>query len=145
VLTQLKFGLKHHQPIKGKYMVLSPQDKIKLYALSNLEDYELPSDITDVAELYDEVSETRYDIADILYEMREGEFETNIPTSCSRHYESKSVATKMLDGSWVGWTYWYGGGKHGCPEEIEWIEDAYDLICSEEEKMVAVRTFTMKK
>ena len=48
----------------------------------------------------------------------------------------------MPDGSWVGWTYWYGGGKYGEPEAIDWMDDAYDLACTEEEKVVTVRTFT---
>jgi hypothetical protein len=81
-------------------------------------------------------------VYDARYEAREGEVETDIPCEWSRHYESKSVAAKMLDGSWVGWTYWYGGGKHGEPWAIDWIEDAYNLSCTEEEKLVLVRTFT---
>lgn len=75
-------------------------------------------------------------------EVREGEVKTDIPCSYDRNYESESVAAQAIDGSWVGWTYWYGGGKHGNPEEIEWMQDAYDLSCMEEQKMVTVRTFT---
>lgn len=81
---------------------------------------------------------------DFESEFREGDEETNIPADWSRHYECKSVAAKLSDGSWVGWNYWYGGGKHGNPEEIEWMEDAYDLDCKEEEKTLIVRTFTKK-
>jgi hypothetical protein len=82
------------------------------------------------------------DLQDIMYEFREGEVETKLPCDYSRHYESKSVAAKIPDGSWVGWTYWYGGGKHGEPEAIDWMQDAYDLKVTEEEKLVIVRTFT---
>lgn len=67
--------------------------------------------------------------------------ETDVECQWSRHYESKSVAKKMVDGSWVGWTYWYGGGKHGAPEDVSWIEYAYDLDVEEEEKLVTVLTF----
>jgi hypothetical protein len=74
-------------------------------------------------------------------EFRPGEVETGIPTPYSRHYESKSVARKLSDGSWVGWTYWYGGGKHGEPEAVEWMEDAYALDVTEREQMVTVREF----
>lgn len=74
-------------------------------------------------------------------EVRGGEVETDIQADWSRHYESKSVAAKLPDGSWVGWTYWYGGGKHGEPESVEWISEAYDLNCTEEERVVTVRTF----
>lgn len=68
---------------------------------------------------------------DVLSEVREGDEETEIGGEYSRYYESKSVAAKMLDGSWVGWTYWYGGGKHGDPESIPWMDDAYDLDVSQ--------------
>jgi hypothetical protein len=78
-------------------------------------------------------------------EFRPGTVETEIPCDYSRHYESKSVATKLSDGSWVGWCFWYGGGKHGCPEEIEWMEDAYDLDVTETEKLVLVREFKKKE
>lgn len=79
---------------------------------------------------------------DAQSEVREGEFETGLKCDWSRHYESKAVAAKLPDGSWVGWTYWYGGGKHGEPEAIEWMDSAYDLTCTEEEKVVTVRTFS---
>jgi hypothetical protein len=59
----------------------------------------------------------------------------------SRNYESDEVGAKLPDGSWVGWTHWHGGGKHGKPEAIDWISDAYDIACTEEQKMVTVRSF----
>lgn len=83
-----------------------------------------------------------WELQDATEEVRPGEVETDIKCEWSRHYESNSVAAKYLDGSWVGWTYWYGGGKHGEPEAIDWIDSAYDLDCVEEEKVVTVRTFT---
>lgn len=58
-----------------------------------------------------------------------------------RHYECEEVAAKCPDGTWVGWTYWHGGGKHGEPAEVEWMEYAYDVTLTEEQKMVTVRTF----
>jgi len=70
--------------------------------------------------------------------------ETNIEPPYSRHYESKSLAFQF-GSTWIGWTYWYGGGKHGCPGEIEWIDDAYFLDCVEKEIMVIKRTFTRKE
>jgi hypothetical protein len=50
----------------------------------------------------------------------------------------------MADGSWVGWTYWSGGGKHGEPESISWMSEAYELDVKEEEKLVIVQTFSKK-
>jgi hypothetical protein len=75
-------------------------------------------------------------------EVRSGGVETNLSCPSSRHYEADAVAMKMPDGSWVGWTYWHGGGKHGEPEAIDWMNEAYPVECKEEEKMVVVRTFS---
>jgi hypothetical protein len=74
-------------------------------------------------------------------EFRCGGEETDIAAEWSRHYESESRAVKLADGTWVGWTYWFGGGKHGEPEAVEWMPDAYLLKVTEEEKLVTVRTF----
>lgn len=81
---------------------------------------------------------------DYKNELREGSFETGIACNYSRHYEGKSVAMKMSDNSWIGWTYWYGGGKFGEPEAIDWMSEAYELNYKEEEKVVIVRTFEKK-
>lgn len=104
---------------------------------------ELPPDMSG------EQIEARYDelVAqdahwDAWNEAREGNYETGLPCDYSRHYESKAVATKAPNGQWVGWTYWYGGGKHGDPESIDWMEHSYFLDCAEETKTVIVRTFT---
>lgn len=79
---------------------------------------------------------------DAMEEVRQGDAETDLKCEHSRHYESKAVAYKMPDGSWVGWTYWYGGGKHGEPEAIEWMSKAYDLNCREERQLIIKRTFS---
>jgi hypothetical protein len=81
-------------------------------------------------------------LGDSKYEVRCGDLETELSCESSRHYESNAVAMKFPDGSWVGWTFWCGGGKHGEPEAIEWINNAYDIECKEEEKLVIVRTFS---
>ena len=107
---------------------------------------EKPAEITaeNVEELYDELCD---DDAhwDYLSELREGEVETGLPCEWSRHYESMSVAVKAPNGQYVGWTYWYGGGKHGEPEAIDWMHDAYLLDVKEEEKLVVVQTFTKRE
>jgi hypothetical protein len=74
-------------------------------------------------------------------DFRSGDVDTNVPCPSDRHYESKSVAMKTEEGDWLGWTYWFGGGKHGEPQSIDWMSEAYDLTCQEEEKLVVVRTF----
>ena len=78
---------------------------------------------------------------DAMNEIRCRGTETGLQCEYSRHYESDAVAAQMPDGTWVGWTYWHGGGKHGQPAAIDWMDSAYDVDCTEEEKMVVVRTF----
>lgn len=75
-------------------------------------------------------------LEDARPEVRGSGIETGLPCESSRHYEAKAVAAQMLDGSWVGWTYWYGGGKHGEPDAVEWIEYAYDVEVREVTKVV---------
>lgn len=82
---------------------------------------------------------------DAKNEVREGQNDTDLPCDDSRHYESKSVAAKAPNGKWVGWTYWYGGGKYGEPDAIPWMEHAYFVDCVEEKKVVTVRSFSVAK
>ncbi len=81
-------------------------------------------------------------LQDSRNEVRGTGTETGLPCPSSRHYESDSVAVQYIDGSWIGFTYWYGGGKHGEPEGIDWMDDAYDLTVTEEPRTITHRTFT---
>lgn len=130
--------------------MLTPLQKVKLLVLIAAtswkpEEFRIASDATgeQIDECYERARERDPDtIQDASSEVREGQTETGLGGEWSRNYESKAVASKTPAGDWVGWTYWHGGGKHGSPEELPWMEDAYDLTCVEEEKMVTVRTFT---
>ena len=128
---------------------MTPYQKLQYLILSKAAEWdeielgEVKSENID--DLWDEY-ENQDSIYDATNEMRSTwDEETDIRCESSRHYESKSVAAKMPDGSWVGWTYWYGGGKHGEPESIDWMERAYDIDCVEEEKVMTVRTFTKRE
>jgi hypothetical protein len=107
---------------------------------AELNSQDAPTDVTaeNVTDLFDAIDEPYEAMSEVRGSY---ETETNIRAPYSRHYEAKSVAAKAPDGSWVGWTYWYGGGKHSEPDAVEWISDAYDLTCTEEQKMVTVQTF----
>ena len=121
---------------------MTPTQKLKWAILVACEDYnDLAQGVTEenIDDIYEENEDLIYDT---YYEFREGKVETGIPCEYSRHYNCYSVAAKMPDESWVGWTYWYGGGKHGEPEAIDWMSEAYNLTCKEEEKLVVVQTFT---
>ncbi len=119
---------------KLKYLILKKSD----YPLPDMDDDSIEDAYIDFLES-DSYTDAYWEA---IYEIREGEEDTNIEPQYSSNYESKSVATKMDDGSWVGWTYWYGGGKHAEPEAIDWVDDAYDVEFTEEEKKIIVKTFT---
>lgn len=124
---------------------MTPEQKIKHLILTKVAEWndeeKPPFDPATIDALWDALVEGELHW-DPMNEVREGEAETDIPSPSSRHYESKSVAAQAVDGLWVGWTYWYGGGKHAEPEAIDWMESAYDLSCVEEQKTATVRTFT---
>jgi len=126
---------------------MTPQQKIKWAILNLATDMEEldrpPYPCENIDDLYDEFYEEYDDtLQDAESEIRQGDVETGLPCESSRHYEADAVAIILPDNSWVGWTYWYGGGKHGEPESINWQRDAYDLKCTEETKMVIVRKFS---
>lgn len=100
----------------------------------------LPDNLTgeQIDELWDDFSDEWGAMSDV----RESGMETGLDAPYSRHYESDAVAVQCPDGSWVGFTYWYGGGKHSDPGSIDWVEYAYDVNCKVEEKVMTVHTFT---
>ena len=96
--------------------------------------------------VYEEACENDEDsLQDPKNEIRCSGLPTGLPVPYSRHYEATAVARKYIDGSWVGWTYWYGGGKHGDPGSVDWIDAAYDVISTKEEKLVVVHAFSIPK
>jgi hypothetical protein len=127
---------------------MTPEQKIKheilIDAIENNDDLNWEGEITaeNVAQAWEEVLVNNNSHWDFVSEFRASGEDTGLPSQYSRHYEAKEVARKLTDGTWVGWTYWYGGGKHGEPGAIEWMEDAYFLDVKEEEKVVMVREFT---
>ncbi|MDR2331906.1 MAG: hypothetical protein LBE61_00320 [Burkholderiaceae bacterium] len=125
---------------------MTPQQKLKHAILLKAVVHKTiadPGQITagNVDEVYDDLN-VDGNLQDAREKIRCSGTETGLTCNWSRHYESDAVAAQMPDGSWVGWTYWYGGGKHGEPEAIEWIAHAYDLACEEKQVTVTQRTFT---
>lgn len=120
---------------------MTPTQKIKWLVLAKAAQWSEaeppPYPCAEVDDLYDAGSE-RDDIYDAISEVRSSGEETGLPADWSRHYESKSVAVCLPDGTWVGWTYWYGGGKHGAPGSVPWMECAYDVAMREETRVVRV-------
>lgn len=125
---------------------MKPEVKLK-YAILELayiwRDEKISTTLTEeeVIDLWDDED----DIYDAISEIRTSGYDTGLDAPYSRHYESDAVAVQCPNGEWVGFTYWHGGGKHGNPEEIDWIEHAYDVSCVEEQKMMTVRTFSKEE
>lgn len=123
-------------------MKLTPEQKLKWLILTECDDIEQDDTIS-----LDEWIESEFNYSehyDSVMTVRRSGIPTNISTpwsGLSHHYESTSVAVQCPDNSWVGFTYWSGGGKHGDPDSIDWMNHAYDLDCVEEEKLMIVRTF----
>lgn len=82
---------------------------------------------------------------DAKAEVRNGEFWTKLDSRQSRIFKSIEVASKAPDGTWIGWTHWFGGGKHDDPETIEWIEFAYDVTMTVTEEKITVTSQTFAK
>lgn len=124
---------------------MTPQQKLKWAVLANVavcKKRPVPEyPCANVDELYGALVEAD-EHWDGESEVRSGWVETDLACEWSRNYESKAVALQLPDGSWVGWTYWYGGSKHGEPEAIGWMEEAYELNCREETKTIIARTFS---
>lgn len=119
---------------------LTAVEKLKQYILFTALDQTFPCNTPEEIGAKWEIASQEDDFSDAMNEVRGGDVETDIEPDTCGYYESKSVATKMLDGTWVGWTYYFGGGKHAEPGEIEWIDYAYDLDVREETRVVQVFT-----
>jgi hypothetical protein len=95
----------------------------------------------EVQSLWESVkSEVDYllDEADVWCVRCDGE-KTGLYRGYSRHYECDEVAAETPYG-WVGWTYWYGGGKYGEPQYLD--INPYDIkVVSEKEVVTVVREF----
>ena len=102
--------------------------------------FEMPCD-EELIDFYDDISDKEGLIIDASNEFRCSGEDTGLSCQWSLYYKSEQVARRLDSGIFVSWTYWTGGGKHGEPEAMDWLESAYEVECIEEEKMVVVRTF----
>lgn len=126
---------------------MTAQQKIKAFLLTEAfsdPGYELPALTAENIDLvWDDFkgNDVDYLLSDPINEFRCSGIDTGLKCERSRHYETKSVARQMPDGSWVGWTYWYGGGKHSDPKAFDWLGSAYLVNVTEKQEVVKVRTF----
>lgn len=115
-------------------------------ALENANETPIPYPQDNIKEVYDKMDNDKIYgcyIQDARDEVREGDSETDLDAPFSRNYECDNVASRLPDGTWIAYPYWYGGGKFGNPEEIEWIEDSFDV--EYEEEVVTIKKFSKIK
>lgn len=79
---------------------------------------------------------------EIESEFRDGVVANLQPKTYSRHYDV-CVKAAEIDGVWVAWDYYSGGGKHGEPEAFDWISNARIVDC--EVKMVLMPKYNFKE
>lgn len=76
-----------------------------------------------------------------------GDWETKLPlepSEWSRHCEVKTVAAKDNCGNYLGWPFYYAGGKH-FDDAIYYdfsVASAYYLNCEEKEVLTIQRTWS---
>lgn len=74
-------------------------------------------------------------------ELREGKVKTGLVPECGGNAESEAVAIPVsgISNLYIGWTYFFGGGKHSNPESIEWMENCY--LVKAKDRVQTVRFF----
>jgi hypothetical protein len=123
---------------------MTPEQRIKRHilkeAIEHNDDLNWDGDITahNVDEAWQTVLLDNNAHWDYVSQFRDSGEDTRLPSQWSRNYEAKEVARQLSDGTWVGWTYWHGGGKWGEPEAIDWMNESYDVEVRQETRIVNV-------
>lgn len=78
-------------------------------------------------------------------EVRESGIETELSADAfwSRHYEVE-IRALLIDNQYVAYPFYYAGGKHGQPESVDWMKDAFFVDCEEKQVTITQKTFTKK-
>ena len=78
---------------------------------------------------------------DLESEFREGKVKTGLIPECGGNAESEAVAIPVsgIPDMYIGWTYFFGGGKHSDPESIEWMENCY--LVRAKDRVQTIRLF----
>lgn len=117
---------------------------LKAVDFENIEPFNVNLDGAGIDNLY-----SGYDVNSELFdaweEIRCGGIDAKglLPVSSSRYYEIDAVAIN-IDGVWVAYDFWHGGGKYGEPSDYDFIEDARIVNCEEKQVMVTVYNFSEK-
>jgi hypothetical protein len=80
-------------------------------------------------------------LIDVQEEIRQGKVRTGLIAECGGYAESEAVAIPVtgIPSLYIGWTYFFGGGKHSEPRVIEWMENCY--LVKAKDRVQTVRFF----
>ena len=78
-------------------------------------------------------------LQELLVDFRYSGTASNLSAPYSRHFEV-DMHVRLIDGVWIAWPFYYGGGKHAEPDVIEWIGQA-KIVEIEREEVVVRRIF----
>ena len=132
------------------------EDETAKEAIDEFRQQFIDAKIADVNEFDDEKIEELYDstnlyswigdsdiVREVIHEFRESGEEIDDKVQQDRYYCYQDVARKITgsDELYLGWTYYFGGGKHAQPAEVEWMEDCYLLKCRKVEETRIVKVY----
>lgn len=108
-------------------------------------DYKYEGPLDTERQIFEAFSDMRDAIGcDATQDVMEGRFKTEIdPEEHSRYCEIESVAVEDNYGNFIGFSRYYGGGKHFSSSDYydTSIENAYYLSCEEKEVLTIQRTW----
>ena len=80
-------------------------------------------------------------LTDVREEIRGGKVRTGLIAESGGYAESEAVAVPVIGipSLYIGWTYFFGGGKHSEPEAIEWMQNSY--LVKAKDRVQTVRFF----
>jgi len=138
--SEYEYDARYKEPIED---FRSELDKVNIQDAKNFDEKLLK-------ELYEEATDESWIeqelelISDIKNDLRYGDFHIGdeIDEGAS-FYPSREVGIAItgLDSYCLGWTYYFGGGDYGCPDEVEWVEDCYLLKVREVEETRIVKIY----
>lgn len=123
---------------KARYLVLVDVNRLRK---SELPPFETGDQIDTLYDL--EYANDQGYFQDGRNEARHGIEAPEIDCPTSRNYEVDAHVGKLPDGSYVGWWFYYGGGKHSDAQNaIDWEAQAFDVNHKAEVITTTKHTFT---
>lgn len=115
---------------------------LKAVESKDIEPFNLNLSGDEIDSLYESYSEND-ELRDAWSEIRYSGIDAHelSPVTFSGHYEIDVKAIK-IDGVWVAFDFYYGGGKYGEPEDYAFIDDARIVSCEEKQITITAYNFS---